>query len=78
VVLPLLSKLKDSKTDCIVLTKVAWALGKIPDKRAIQPLNNLHKNSRQFSTPTMPTDVLIRVLAATGHRAEVLVKKAAA
>ncbi len=38
VVLPLLAKLQDPKTDWIVLTEVAWALGKIPDKRSIEPL----------------------------------------
>ncbi|ULA65439.1 MAG: hypothetical protein LZF86_210044 [Nitrospira sp.] len=38
VVLPLLAKLQDPKTDWVVLTEVAWALGKIPDKRSIEPL----------------------------------------
>jgi hypothetical protein len=38
VVPPLLAKLKDPKTDWSVLTEVAWSLGKIPDKRSIQPL----------------------------------------
>jgi len=37
VVLPLLTKLQNSKTDWTVLTEVAWALGKISDKRSIQP-----------------------------------------
>jgi hypothetical protein len=43
VVLPLLAKLSDPKTDWSVLTEVAWALGKIPDKRSIQPLYDLDK-----------------------------------
>ena len=43
VVLPLLAKLKDAKTDWSVLTEVAWALGKIPDKRSIEPLYDLDK-----------------------------------
>ena len=43
VVPPLLAKLKDPKTDWSVLTEVAWALGKIPDKRSIEPLYDLDK-----------------------------------
>ena len=43
VVPPLLAKLQDVKTDWFVLTEVAWALGKIPDKRSIQPLQALDK-----------------------------------
>ena len=38
VVLPLLAKLQDPNTDWTVLTENPWALGKVPDKRAIQPL----------------------------------------
>jgi HEAT repeat protein len=43
VVPPLLAKLKDPKIDWSVLTEVAWALGKIPDTRSIQPLYDLDK-----------------------------------
>ena len=44
VVPPLLAKLKDPKTDWSVLTEVAWSLGKIPDKRSIQPLTISTRN----------------------------------
>ena len=50
-VLPLLAKLQDSKTDWTVLTEVAWALGKIPDKRAIQPLYDLDKKFQAIRDP---------------------------
>jgi hypothetical protein len=43
VVPPLLAKLENPKTDWSVLTEVAWSLGKIPDKRSIQPLYDLDK-----------------------------------
>jgi hypothetical protein len=51
VVLPLLAKLKDPKTDWSVLTEVAWALGKIPDKRSIQPLQDLDKKLQAMRDP---------------------------
>jgi HEAT repeats len=51
VVLPLLTKLQDSKTDWAVLTEVAWALGKIPDKRSIQPLYDLDKKLQAIRDP---------------------------
>ena len=51
VVLPLLAKLKDPKTDWSVLTEVAWALGKIPDKRSIQPLYDLDKTLQAVRDP---------------------------
>lgn len=51
VVLPLLAKLQDPKTDWTVLTEVAWALGKIPDKRAIQPLYDLDKKLQAIYQP---------------------------
>ena len=51
VVLPLLAKLKDPKTDWSVLTEVAWALGKIPDKRSIQPLYDLDKTLQAIRDP---------------------------
>jgi hypothetical protein len=51
VVLPLLSKLNDPKTDWAVLTEVAWALGKIPDKRSIQPLYDLDKKLQAIRDP---------------------------
>ncbi|MDH5346772.1 MAG: HEAT repeat domain-containing protein [Nitrospira sp.] len=51
VVLPLLGKLQDPKTDWTVLTEVAWALGKIPDKRAIQPLYDLDRKLQAIRDP---------------------------
>jgi len=51
VVLPLLAKLQDPKTDWTVLTEVAWALGKIPDKRSIQPLYALDKKLQGIRDP---------------------------
>ena len=51
VVPPLLAKLKDPKTDWSVLTEVAWALGKIPDKRSIQPLYDLDKALQAMRDP---------------------------
>jgi HEAT repeat protein len=51
VVLPLLSKLQDPKTEWPVLTEVAWALGKIPDKRSIQPLYDLDKKLQAIRDP---------------------------
>ncbi len=51
VVLPLLAKLQDPKTDWTVLTEVAWALGKIPDKRSIQPLYDLNKKLQAIYEP---------------------------
>lgn len=51
VVPPLLAKLRDTKTDWAVLTEVAWALGKIPDKRSIQPLYDLDKKLQAIRDP---------------------------
>jgi hypothetical protein len=51
VVPPLLAKLKDPKTDWSVLTEVAWALGKIPDKRSIQPLYDLDTKLQGIRDP---------------------------
>ena len=51
VVPPLLAKLKDPKTDWSVLTEVAWSLGKIPDKRSIQPLYDLDKKLQAMRDP---------------------------
>lgn len=51
VVLPLLEKLQDPKTDWTVLTEVAWSLGKIPDKRSIQPLYDLDKKLQAIRDP---------------------------
>lgn len=51
VVPPLLAKLQDPKTDWTVLTEVAWALGKIPDKRSIQPLYDLDKKLQGIRDP---------------------------
>ncbi|MBM4127958.1 MAG: HEAT repeat domain-containing protein [Nitrospira sp.] len=51
VVPPLLAKLQDLKTDWTVLIEVAWALGKIPDKRSIQPLYDLDKKLQAIRDP---------------------------
>jgi hypothetical protein len=51
VVPPLLAKLQDAKTDWSVLTEAAWALGKIPDKRSIQPLQDLDKKLQAMRDP---------------------------
>ncbi|MEC4890903.1 MAG: HEAT repeat domain-containing protein [Nitrospira sp.] len=51
VVLPLLARLQDPKTDWPVLIEVAWALGKIPDKRSIQPLYDLDKKLQAIRDP---------------------------
>jgi hypothetical protein len=51
VVPPLLVKLQDPKTDWSVLTEVAWSLGKIPDKRSIQPLYDLDKKLAALRDP---------------------------
>ena len=51
VVLPLLTKLQDPKTDWAVLTEVAWALGKIPDKRSIEPLYAIDKKLQAIRDP---------------------------
>ncbi len=51
VVLPLLAKLQDPKTDWAVLTEVAWALGKIPDKRSIEPLYAIDKKLQAIRDP---------------------------
>jgi len=51
VVLPLLAKLQDPNTDWSVLTEVAWSLGKIPDKRSIQPLYDLDKKLQAMRDP---------------------------
>ena len=51
VVPQLLAKLQDPKTDWSVLTEVAWSLGKIPDKRSIQPLYDLDKKLQAMRDP---------------------------
>jgi hypothetical protein len=51
VVAPLLVKLQDAKTEWSVLTEVAWSLGKIPDKRSIQPLYDLDKKLQAMRDP---------------------------
>ena len=51
VVPPLLAKLTDPKTDWSVLTEVAWSLGKIPDKRSIQPLYDLDRKLEALRDP---------------------------
>ncbi|HSL02504.1 MAG TPA: HEAT repeat domain-containing protein, partial [Nitrospiraceae bacterium] len=51
VVPPLLAKLEDPKTDWSVLMEVAWSLGKIPDKRSIEPLYDLDKKLQAMRDP---------------------------
>jgi HEAT repeat protein len=51
VVPPLLAKLEDPKADWAVLTEVAWSLGKIPDKRSIQPLYELDRKLEAMRDP---------------------------
>jgi HEAT repeat protein len=51
VVPPLLDVLVKPDTDWILLTEVAWALGKIPDKRSIQPLYDLDKKLQSMRDP---------------------------
>jgi hypothetical protein len=51
VVLPLLEVLKKPDTDWAVLTEVAWALGKIPDKRSIDPLYDLDRKLQAIRDP---------------------------
>lgn len=51
VILPLLARLTDPKTDWSVLTEVAWSLGRIPDKRSIQPLYDLDKKLQAMRDP---------------------------
>jgi hypothetical protein len=51
IVPPLLVKLQDPKTDWVVLTEVAWALGKIPDKRSIEPLYALDRKLQAIRDP---------------------------
>jgi hypothetical protein len=63
VVPPLLAKLKDPKTDWSVLTEVAWALGKIPDKRSIQPLQDLDRKLQAMRDPeNVPLKKLIEAV----------------
>ncbi len=50
-VLPLLAKLQDSKAAWAVMTEVAWALGKIPDKRSVQSLYDLDKKLQAIRDP---------------------------
>ncbi len=51
VVPSLLAKLQKPDTDWTVLTEVAWALGKVPDKRSIQPLYDLDKKLQAIRDP---------------------------
>ena len=51
IVPPLLEKLQDPQTDWAVLTEVAWALGKMPDKRSIEPLYALDRKLQAMRDP---------------------------
>ena len=48
---PLLEVLKDPNTDWSLLTEVAWALGKMPDKRSIEPLYALDRKLQKLRDP---------------------------
>lgn len=52
---PLLAKLQDPKTEWAALTEVAWALGKVPDKRSIQRLYDLDKKLQAVGDPDNAT-----------------------
>ena len=49
--LPLLEILKDPNTDWMLLTEIAWALGKMPDKRSIEPLYALDRKLQAMRDP---------------------------
>lgn len=51
IVPPLLEVLNNPDTDWTVLTEVAWALGKMPDKRSIDPLYALDKKLQAIRDP---------------------------
>ncbi len=51
IVPPLLEVLKNPDTDWLVLTEVAWALGKMPDKRSIEPLYALDRKLQAMRDP---------------------------
>lgn len=51
IVPPLLEVLNDPNTDWTVLTEVAWALGKMPDKRSIEPLYALDRKLQAIRDP---------------------------
>jgi hypothetical protein len=51
IVPPLLEVLKNQDTDWLVLTEVAWALGKMPDKRSIEPLYALDRKLQAIRDP---------------------------
>ena len=51
VVPPILEKLQDPNTDWVVLTEVAWSLGKMPDKRSIEPLYALDRKLQAIRDP---------------------------
>ncbi|HYM37576.1 MAG TPA: HEAT repeat domain-containing protein [Nitrospiraceae bacterium] len=50
-VVPLLEVLKDPNTDWTLLTEVAWSLGKMPDKRSIEPLYALDRKLQAMRDP---------------------------
>jgi hypothetical protein len=51
IVPPLLEVLNNPNTDWVLLTEVAWALGKMPDKRSIEPLYTLDKKLQKLRDP---------------------------
>lgn len=48
---PLLEILKDPNTEWTLLTEVAWSLGKMPDKRSIEPLYALDRKLQAMRDP---------------------------
>jgi len=48
---PLLEVLANPNTDWTLLTEVAWALGKMPDKRSIEPLYALDRKLQAMRDP---------------------------
>ncbi len=48
---PLLEILNDPNTDWTLLTEIAWALGKMPDKRSIEPLYALDRKLQAMRDP---------------------------
>ena len=54
VVPPLLEMLDAPGVDITVQTEVAWALGRVPDRRSVKPLFDLDKSSKNRKDPPDP------------------------
>ena len=65
VVPPLLEMLDAPGVDIRVQTEVAWALGRVPDRRSVQPLFDLdiavnsHRSSRSFDKKSERSGLLV-------------------